>query len=157
MNNSELIDRIRGSVGKLDLAFKALIAVEYSDDILDVVLDNLKVALQKLELAGKLAAIIESGGIHIIEEAKKTVLKFGGDISCIKSIEYTRGYANAQANGIKACVKTLMENVINLFEKGIRDKLGSASRYSPYKFKDALNTLRAAALDIGAASHKIKY
>ncbi|UGQ17931.1 hypothetical protein [Borrelia sp. RT1S] len=157
--NSELIEQIRESALKLDLAFNALVAAGYSDDVVDLVLGNMSAALGKLGLAGKLAAIIESDrvGIHIVEEYRKTVWEFGGDISYMKSIENTRGYANAHANGIKACVKNLMGSVIDLFEKGVRDKLGPALRYAPYKFKDSLNKLWDAALSVGSASHKVKY
>ncbi|UGQ16734.1 hypothetical protein [Borrelia sp. RT5S] len=148
------IDEIREAAGKFDVAFKSLVSVGLRGGAAAVI-GNMSSALGRLELAGKLTRLAERGGGNALEEASEAALESGGDVSCIKEIENNKEYTDAPANGIKACVKNLMEGVADLFEEGVRDKLGLALKDTPYKFKDPLGNLWDAAHAMSAASYKV--
>ncbi|WKC58507.1 hypothetical protein [Borrelia sp. P9F1] len=161
---SELIDEIKKSTKKLDLAFKSLVGAGYQNDTASLVLDSIKTALGKLDLAGKLEKMIEDGSNKTIAEVKQVVGAFG-DVagSCMNNINEKQGQheqkndSKVKEEGLKECVKNLMDNVVDIFLKGSISELRGIMNEAPDRFKGALGKLCGAAHNMQQAAMKVKH
>ena len=156
---SEFIDEISKSAGKMDLAFKSLVAAGYTGGVASPVISNIESALKNLELAKKIAVMAESGDPKTLDEAKQAVQALGGDTgSCVNSLSERHGYSNPAKDGLNECVKNLMGRVDSNFDTGVKRELGDDDiKDVPDKFKDALKTLRVAAHSMKQAALKVQF
>nr|WKT13886.1 hypothetical protein LKV13_04545 [Borrelia sp. BU AG58] len=154
----ELVDNIQRAVTNFDLAFKSLVGAGYSSSKATPVLLILDETSQKSALAGELAKILEEEGDknYTIDEIKKVLRALDGDVSfCLSALESRRGLANAVEDGLKQCIKRLLNDASTAFYESVYKELSYHLEDAPDKFKSALKTLRSAAFDIYNASMRV--
>nr|WKT13868.1 hypothetical protein LKV13_04455 [Borrelia sp. BU AG58] len=134
---ARIIDEIKGSAGKFDLAFKSLVGAGFRNAIIPVI-RNMKTALLRFELVGKLARMLESGGSKL-EEVRRNVVEFGATDYCMNVTKDKRSNADTKvAEGeLKECVNNLMGSIVTLFGE-VQRQLEPFMKGAPEKFKDAL-------------------
>ncbi|UGQ16739.1 hypothetical protein [Borrelia sp. RT5S] len=98
---SELIDEMKKSAGKLDLAINALVAAGYDGDDVDHVIDKIKITSEKLKLSKQLAEIEKSGNYKKLEEVKQAVQALGDTQSCISKINEQKRLAEKEKENLK--------------------------------------------------------
>ncbi|WKC58269.1 hypothetical protein [Borrelia sp. P9F1] len=162
---SELIDEIKQSTEKLDLAFKSLVGAGYRNATASLVLESIKTAKQKLGLAGKLEKMIEDGN-KTMAEVRRVVGAFG-DVAgyCMRDINEKQGRhsksdtSTVSTDGLKDCVRNLMDNVVDIFvgRGGAFSELRDAVPNAPDRFKGALSKLCGAVHGMNQASMKVKH
>ncbi|WKC58513.1 hypothetical protein [Borrelia sp. P9F1] len=154
----EFIEEIQKSTKNLDLAFKSFLGAGYNNEVVTPILANIDTASKKLELASKIKKMEKESANKSIEEVKRAVRALGGDTdSCIRELDDRKYHANAVKEGLKECVKKLMDNAADLFLKGVRNELEDHLKNAPDKFKEGLNKLLGASYDLYNASLKVKY
>ena len=156
---SEFIDEISKSAGKLDLAFKSLVAAGHRSGAVNPVIGNMKIFFKRLELADKLAGMLENGSGNTVGEVRKEVEAVGAAAFCMSAIKEEQGSnkeTKVAEDRLKECFNNLVGSIGNLLGKGVQKPLQPAIEGAPEKFKDALRNLWIAALMLQRALIKVK-
>nr|WKT13887.1 hypothetical protein LKV13_04550 [Borrelia sp. BU AG58] len=155
----EFIDEIQKSTKNLDLAFKSFLGAGYNNEVVTPILANIDNASKRLELASKIKKMEKESANKSLDEVKRAVRAFGGDTgSCIRELDERKYHRkDAVKEGLKECVKKLMDNAADMFLKGVRNELEYHLQNAPDKFKDGLRKLLNASYDLYSASLKVKY
>ncbi|UGQ16386.1 hypothetical protein [Borrelia sp. RT5S] len=156
---SEFIEEIKQSASKLDLAFKSLVAAGHRSGAVNPVIGNMKIVFKRLELADKLAGMLENGSGNTVGEVGKEVEAVGAAAFCMSAIKEEQGSnkeTKVTEDRLKECFNNLVGSIGNLLVEGVQKPLQPAIEGAPEKFKDALRNLWIAALMFQRALIKVK-
>ncbi|UGQ17509.1 hypothetical protein [Borrelia sp. RT1S] len=156
---SELIDEIKGSADKLDLAFKAVVGAGHRSGVVNPVIGNMKILFKRLELADKLAIMLKNGSNNTIGEVRKEVEAVGAIDFCMSAIKEEQGSnkeTKVTEDRLKECFNNIVGSIGNLLGNGVQKPLQPAIEGAPEKFKDALRNLWTAALMLRRALINVK-